>query len=172
MLLISEFAVIVMGVKYIHQIFELCTPYKLYPLAGFSIQQGAKSVYAIPYSFVYPTEMLFVLQSTLEVLWENPVISAQRKGSQTLLFMNPWNFAESRGSRSWAGVVLYMGFPPFLWVPKCVFLYMAKRRQQKCKNELSTRALFLSLSISREKVRQAKESEQRAEQNREREEPH
>jgi hypothetical protein len=49
---------------------------------------------------------------------------------------------------------------------------MAKRRQQKCKNELSTRALFLSLSISREKVRQAKESEQRAEQNREREEPH
>lgn len=134
--------------------------------------------YALLRSFVYPTKMLFVLQSTLEVLWENPVILAQHEGSHTHTFIyeslefrwKPWEQIMSRCCFIHGVFLRFYEFPS-------VSFYIWRRGGSRSAKTSSRRALSRSLYIylsplsAREKVRQAKESEQRAEE-REREEPH
>lgn len=130
--------------------------------------------YALLSSFVYPTKMLFVLQSTLEVLWENPVILAQHEGSHTHTFIyeslefrwKPWEQIMSRCC------FIHGVSSVFMSSQVCLFIYGEEAAAEVQKRALGVLFLALSISISLcswEGAAGEKESEQRAE---EREEPH
>lgn len=120
------------------------TGIKLNPLSGLNLEQGAKSVLRPATLLCLSHRNAFCVAKYFGSTLRKSGHFGPARGEPHTFIYESMEFAESRGSRSWAGVVLYMGFSSvFMSSQVCLFIY-----GEEAAAEVQKRALSGALSFS------------------------